>query len=125
MRAHKALDSDDAREAQWAATRAAGVGAAKWGAAMAALGGAGYVFSPLYRSLTIQFKVYIQMSGMILGGMIAADNGMRQYEHQARLQRRIARDRAAWEKFEQEYPEIDDPPPPPSASAPASGTGTK
>lgn len=59
------------------------------------------------------------MSGMILGSMIEADHRMRQYEHQVRLQRRIARDRAVWEKFEQEYPEVDDPPPPSSASASA------
>lgn len=57
MRAHKALESADAREAQWVATRGAAVGAVKWGAATAVVGGAGYAFSPLYRSLTVQFKV--------------------------------------------------------------------
>ena len=57
MRAHKALDSDDANEAQWEAARGAVSGAVKWGAATAALGGAAWALSPLYRGLTIQFKV--------------------------------------------------------------------
>ncbi|KAJ3568944.1 hypothetical protein NPX13_g6250 [Xylaria arbuscula] len=39
---------------------------------------------------------YIQMSSMILGGMIEADNGMRRFEHQIRVQRMVARDRAMW-----------------------------
>ncbi|RYP25241.1 hypothetical protein DL765_000122 [Monosporascus sp. GIB2] len=117
MRPHRALESDDAREAQWEAARGAAVGAVKWGAMTAMLGGAAWVFSPLYRSLTVQFKVYIQMSGMIVGSMIEADHRMRLFEHQIRMQRRIARDRAVWEKFEQEYPEVDDTPPPPSPSS--------
>ncbi len=54
------------------------------------------------------------MSGMILGSMIEADSRMRQYENQVRMQRRIARDRAVWEKFEQDYPEVDDTSPSPS-----------
>lgn len=39
---------------------------------------------------------YIQMSSMILGGMIEADSSMRRFEHQIRVQRMIARDRAMW-----------------------------
>ena len=60
------------------------------------------------------------MSGMILGSMIEADARMRQYEHQVRMQRRIARDRAAWEQFELDYPEVDD-----TASPPSSSSGKK
>ena len=56
------------------------------------------------------------MSGMILGSMIEADSRMRAYEHQIRLQRRIAHDRAVWEQFELDYPEVDD--------APRSGSGS-
>ncbi|KAI0834660.1 hypothetical protein F5Y06DRAFT_300515 [Hypoxylon sp. FL0890] len=107
MRAHKALDSDDATEAQWEAARGAAVGAVKWGAASAVLGGLGYMFSPLYRGLTLQFKVYLQMSGMIVGSMIEADYRMRQYEHQVRMQRRIARDRAIWADYEKELMEME------------------
>ncbi|KAI1376584.1 hypothetical protein F4677DRAFT_82384 [Hypoxylon crocopeplum] len=112
MRAHKALESEDAKEAQWEAVRGAAVGAVKWGAASAVLGGVGYVFSPLYRGLTVQFKVYLQMSGMIVGSMIEADYRMRQYEQRVRMQRRIARDRAVWADYEKELMEIENEPQP-------------
>ena len=56
------------------------------------------------------------MSGMILGSMIEADYKMRQYEAYVRSQRRLARDRAVWEKFERDYPEVDGPPPKRSSS---------
>ncbi|KAI1415401.1 hypothetical protein F5Y13DRAFT_157308 [Hypoxylon sp. FL1857] len=107
MRAHKALESDDATEAQWEAARGAAVGAVKWGAASAVLGGIGYIVSPLYRGLTPQFKVYLQMSGMIVGSMIEADYRMRQYEQRVRMQRRIARDRAVWADYEKELMEME------------------
>ncbi|KAI1113743.1 hypothetical protein F5Y14DRAFT_451755 [Nemania sp. NC0429] len=106
-----ALDSEDARLAQAEAVRGAGVGALKWGAAAAALAGLGYAVSPVYRGLTVQFKVYLQMSGMILGGMIEGDARMRRYEHHVRTQRMIARDRAMWRDLEEDMPS-----PPPSAS---------
>ncbi|KAI1505663.1 hypothetical protein F5X99DRAFT_367331 [Biscogniauxia marginata] len=72
--------------------------------------------SPVYRGLTIQFKVYLQMSGMILGGMIEADNRVRRYEQRVRIQRRVARDRAMWESIEKELEDDDEPPPLPSPS---------
>jgi hypothetical protein len=50
---------EEAAEASWEATRGAIYGAAKWGLASAVLGGVGYAVSPLYRGLTIQFKVYV------------------------------------------------------------------
>ncbi|KAI5924163.1 hypothetical protein F4810DRAFT_709879 [Camillea tinctor] len=99
------LDRADAQEAQREAVRGAAVGAVKWGLASAVLGGIGYATSPVYRGLTIQFKVYIQMSGMILGSMIEADYRMRQYEHQVRIQRRLARDRAMWDSLMDEEDE--------------------
>lgn len=100
----------------------------QWGFYTAALGATAYAFSPVYRGLTIQFKVYdsrvfeyclisygahevlmqsryIQMSGMILGGWTEADRRMREYEAKARLQRRMRIDRATWERFEREYQE--------------------
>ncbi|KAI1367484.1 hypothetical protein F5Y08DRAFT_67912 [Xylaria arbuscula] len=91
-----ALENEEAKQAQMEAVKGAGYGALKWGLAGAILGGMGYAMSPIYRGLTIQFKVYIQMSSMILGGMIEADNGMRRFEHQIRVQRMVARDRAMW-----------------------------
>jgi hypothetical protein len=48
---------------------------------------------------------YIQMSGMILGGWTEADRRLREYEHRARVQRRMRIDRATWEKFEKEFEE--------------------
>ena len=79
MRTHGSLRSEEASEAAWSAGRGAVVGAAKVcppvcpsrylrGAVMgidnssggvfgAVLAGAGYAMSPIYRGLTIQFKV--------------------------------------------------------------------
>ena len=54
-----ALDSKELEDAQWEAARGAVQGAVKWGAFSAALGGVAYAYSPLYRGLTIQFKVYV------------------------------------------------------------------
>lgn len=54
-----ALDTAEAKQAQMEALRGAGFGALKWGAAAAVLGGLGYSMSPIYRGLTIQFKVYV------------------------------------------------------------------
>lgn len=48
------------------------------------------------------------MSGMIFGSMIEADSRIRQYEAHVRIQRRIQRDRAVWQKFEDEYGKDDD-----------------
>ncbi|KAI1824165.1 hypothetical protein F4861DRAFT_539337 [Xylaria intraflava] len=108
-----ALETAEMKQAQTEAVRGAGYGALKWGAAFAGLSGLGYVMSPVYRGLTVQFKVYIQMSGMILGGMLEADSSVRRYEQHVRTQRMIARDRAMWAELED-----DDEPPPASTSAP-------
>ncbi|KAI1123296.1 hypothetical protein F5Y10DRAFT_55707 [Nemania abortiva] len=105
-----ALDTEEAKQAQMEALRGAGSGALKWGAAAAFLGGLGYAMSPIYRGLTVQFKVYLQMSSMILGGMIGADSRMRRYEQHIRTQRMIARDMAMWQDL------AEDVEPPPSAS---------
>ncbi|KAK3325758.1 hypothetical protein B0H66DRAFT_549292 [Apodospora peruviana] len=93
----------EAVDASWAATRGAVYGAVTWGAATALLGGLGYLASPIYRGLTIQFKVYIQMSGMVLGSMIEADHRLREYEKTVRMQRRLMRDQAMWRSFEEQY----------------------
>lgn len=50
---------DEAVDASWEAARGAVSGAVKWGLASAVLGGIGYAVSPIYRGLTIQFKVYV------------------------------------------------------------------
>lgn len=61
MKSHNAMRDEEAVDASWEATRGAVYGAIKWGAVTAALGGVGYALSPLYRGLTIQFKVYVDI----------------------------------------------------------------
>ncbi|KAE9374411.1 hypothetical protein N431DRAFT_437847 [Stipitochalara longipes BDJ] len=97
------LQSDEANSAAWEGGRGAVAGAGKWGAGAAILGAAGYAMSPIYRGLTIQFKVFLQMSGMILGSCLEADHRIRQYEAKVRMEKRMVRDRAVWEQYEQEY----------------------
>lgn len=77
----------------------------QWGIAFALGSGLGYLSSPLYRSLTVQFKTYIQMSGMILGGYLEADKRFQVYQLQMRHERRLARDMAVWRRYEREYEE--------------------
>lgn len=43
------------------------------------------------------------MSGMVMGSMIEADYRLRQYENQMRIQRRIAKEKARWDRYEEEY----------------------
>lgn len=57
MKSYDQMQSSEANDAAWEATRGAFIGAAKWGAVTAVLGGAGYAFSPVYRGLTFQFKM--------------------------------------------------------------------
>ncbi|EPE02951.1 imidazoleglycerol-phosphate dehydratase [Ophiostoma piceae UAMH 11346] len=84
----------EANAASWEAVHGALYGAAKYGAFMGILHGVGHALSPVYRGLTIQFKVYIHMSGMVLGSMLEADSRLRQYEADMRHQRRVARHQA-------------------------------
>ncbi|KAI0995590.1 hypothetical protein K3495_g12591 [Podosphaera aphanis] len=58
MRRSGGLSSAEANEAAWEGGKGALIGASKWGLCSAALGGIGYCISPIYRGLTIQFKVY-------------------------------------------------------------------
>ncbi|KAH6684135.1 hypothetical protein B0J14DRAFT_572192 [Halenospora varia] len=102
------LKNDDADGAAWEAGRGAVSGAAKWGLVFGGLGAVGYAMSPIYKGLTIQFKVFIQMSGMIMGACLEADHRIREFEAKVRMQKRMMRDRAVWEKYEHEF---DEPPP--------------
>ena len=58
MRSHDAMKDDEAVAAAWEAAHGAGYGACKYGVACALLGAVGYAVSPVYRGLTMQFKVY-------------------------------------------------------------------
>lgn len=42
------------------------------------------------------------MSGMVFGGMIDADRRLREYEQKMRIQRRLMRERAKWQRYEEE-----------------------
>ncbi|ROW06007.1 hypothetical protein VMCG_04651 [Cytospora schulzeri] len=108
MRSHDAMRDEEAIDAAWEASKGAMYGAVKWGAFTGILSGIGYATSPIYRSLTIQFKVYIQMSGMAFGSMVEADHRMRQYEAHVRMQRRIAKERAVWQSLQDELGDDDE-----------------
>ena len=43
---------------------------------------------------------------MILGACLEADHRIRDYEAKIRMQKRILRDRAVWEKYEAEFDKI-------------------
>ncbi|THX88903.1 hypothetical protein D6D05_01517 [Aureobasidium pullulans] len=101
--AHGKLDSEETNAAAWQATRGAVTGAARWGIYSAVAAGIAYAYSPVYRGLTIQFKVFLQMSGMIFGGVIEADERLRIYGERSRRQKVMARDAAVWRKYEEEF----------------------
>ncbi|KFY16976.1 hypothetical protein V492_00985 [Pseudogymnoascus sp. VKM F-4246] len=98
------LRDEEATDAAWEAGRGAVVGSTKWGVGAAILAAAGHSISPMYRGLTFQFKVFIQMSAMIMGGMLEADSRLREHEARIRVQKKlgIGLDKASWEKYEQD-----------------------
>ncbi|KAI9855025.1 MAG: hypothetical protein M1824_006469 [Vezdaea acicularis] len=102
MRPHGGLDrNEDANAAALEAAKGAGYGAVRWGIPFAVLGVAGYFLSPVYRGLTVQFKVFLQMSGMTLGSMIEADRRLRDYEKGVRLRKSMRQDERVWKAWEQ------------------------
>lgn len=40
---------------------------------------------------------------MVVGSMLESDHSLRRYEERVRMERRIARDRAKWQRYEDEY----------------------
>ncbi|CAD0041322.1 unnamed protein product [Aureobasidium pullulans] len=85
--AHGKLDSEETNAAAWQATRGAVTGAARWGIYSAVAAGIAYAYSPVYRGLTIQFKVRTPTN---LRRTITASKVM-------------ARDAAVWRKYEEEF----------------------
>lgn len=101
----------------------------QWGLYTALIGGAAYFYSPIYRGLTIQFKVYVsslpvlstylyhlffslsypphlsflQMSGMIAGGVVEADRTLRAHEAFMRHNNRLKREAAVWRAYEADF----------------------
>ncbi|WPG97461.1 Hypothetical protein R9X50_00023700 [Acrodontium crateriforme] len=103
-RKHASLAKDEELdEAAWVAARGAVVGAAKWGAFSAVAAGVAFMYSPIYRGLTFQFKVFIQMSGMTLGSMIEADRRLRSHELAVRRHKALARDAEIWKRYQQDH----------------------
>jgi hypothetical protein len=45
------------------------------------------------------------MSGMILGGMLEADQRVVKYQHRMRYERKLQRDMAVWRMYEDSYEE--------------------
>ena len=74
--------------------------ASQWGLIAGGLAFAGHFLSPVYRGLTIQFKVYIQMAFMTCGGMIEADRRLRAFEFDQLRQKRQLRHQAVWDRYE-------------------------
>ena len=53
--------------------------------------------NPIYRGLTVQFKVFIQISAMTLGGCIFAEKRVTEYNNVVRTRNRaLERSRRAW-----------------------------
>jgi len=103
-RTHGSLTNDEeVNGAAWAAGRGAVVGAAKWGVFSAVAGLAAFQFSPLYRGLTFQFKVFLQMSGMTFGSIVEADRRLRIHGAWQRQHKKNLRDAEVWKRYEQEY----------------------
>lgn len=61
----------------------------------------------MYRGLTVQFKVFLQMSGMTAGSVIEADKRMREYERRARRMRKLRRDHEVWTRYEKDFEDED------------------
>ncbi|GAB7322836.1 hypothetical protein MBLNU13_g05401t1 [Cladosporium sp. NU13] len=103
-RTHGSLTKDEeVNAAAWAAGRGAVVGASKWAIFSAVAGLVAYQFSPLYRGLTFQFKVFLQMSGMTFGSIIEADRRLRIHGAWQRQQKKVLRDAEVWRRYEEDY----------------------
>jgi hypothetical protein len=77
----------------------------QWGLFAATLGVFAYLYSPIYRKLTIQYKTFLQLSTMTIGAAIEGDKRLRAYElylRQAYRQQRAAHQKQlAKEQFDQ------------------------
>lgn len=54
-------------------------------------------------ALQLTSASYIQMSGMVLGGMLEADRRVIAYQHHVRHQMRLQRDMEVWRRYEEEF----------------------
>ncbi|QIW98390.1 hypothetical protein AMS68_003908 [Peltaster fructicola] len=96
---HSAFANDaELESASWAAARGAA-----WAIFGALAAGVGMMYSPVYRGLTVQFKVFLQMSFMTFGGVIEADKYLRQHGRIMRSRKQMIRDAEVWRRYEAEY----------------------
>ncbi|KKA28047.1 hypothetical protein TD95_001544 [Thielaviopsis punctulata] len=101
--ARSAERETEATAAAWESAYGAISGAVKWGIGAGIMAAVGMKMSPVYRGLTIQFKIYMQMSAMILGGMIEADSRLRMFEARMRQIRRQEMEAQKWNRLMAEY----------------------
>ncbi|KAI5803194.1 hypothetical protein EDC01DRAFT_646193 [Geopyxis carbonaria] len=97
-----------ADNAAWEATLGAVKGAAKWGTLSALAGVGAYFFSPIFRGLTLQFRVYLWMCPTTIGSMVEADHRLRKYEHFVRAQQRAQIEDAREAAFLAEMKELEE-----------------
>ncbi|PUU78173.1 hypothetical protein B9Z19DRAFT_101535 [Tuber borchii] len=89
------------------ATRGAVSGAIRWGTFSLLAGVVAYLSSPIFRNLTVQFKVYLWMCPTVVGSMIEADNRLRGYESMIRRRRRAAMEDARERAYVREIEELE------------------
>ena len=65
------------------------------------MGVIGHFISPLYRSLTPQFKVYLQLSATTVGGVLGAERGVRSFEFEMLREKRRRRNEGIWENYQE------------------------
>ncbi|KIW09435.1 uncharacterized protein PV09_00320 [Verruconis gallopava] len=102
-------NDEELKAASWEAARGAAYGASTWGIGAALASGVAHMYSPIYRGLTVQFRIFLVMSGMVLGGFVEADKRMVAYEKMVRHNNRIRRDAAIWRAYEEEFEAKDAP----------------
>ena len=92
--------AEESATANSRAYKGAAVGAGQWGLLALCLGAIGHFISPVYRGLTPQFKLYIQLSAMTCGGVIGAERSVRTYEFEMVREKRRRRNEAVSERYE-------------------------
>jgi len=100
---HVASADNAAKEA----TSGAIYGAVKWGIISAFGCGLAYAASPMFRNLTLQFRVYLWMCPTTVGSMVNADARLRSYEAMIRREKRIQADEARERVLAEEYAELE------------------
>ncbi|KAF2755948.1 hypothetical protein EJ05DRAFT_83370 [Pseudovirgaria hyperparasitica] len=102
---HVKLSDKEMTRAGAESMRGALAGGTKWAFIGGACAVAAWRFSPVYRGLTIQFKVFLQMSFMTFGSIVGAEKRLRQHELDVRREKKFKRDAEVWRRFEVDFEE--------------------